>query len=575
MSARLLLRLALYRPAPLAAALFLWVGVSLLPLASGFAVKALFDKLAPDAPAGSEVWLLVALVAVLELAAEPLSVVWIYAHLSFENVLELLVRRNLFHRALTEGRLAVGVGDAVTRFRGDADGAIAPINEWYRMVGEAAFTVAAVVVMASIHPAITAIALTPTAAAVLLLNRTRSILHSYTLATRKTAGVVGGFLGDALSNVMSTKAGGAEDRVVTHFDELSDTRRQAAVKSSVLNEILTSASGNVSLIARALVLLLATRAMARQEFTVGDFALFSLYMEWVFEFPRRVGRVLASHRVSTVSTERLTAMTPGTTPAALVAHHDIAPASPAGTVRARPPKGDADRLESLALQDLTAVHPGSTAGVEDVSLVIERGEFVVVTGRTGAGKTALLRAALGLMPRSTGEVRWNGALVEWLGPPRAAFVSQTPILFAEPLRDNLVLGADIPEREVADAIERSALTRDLLQLERGIDTDVGPAGARLSGGQLLRASLARALLHRPELLVIDDVSAALDVATEQELWQRLRTPDLTILTASTRRHTLSVADRIVVLDHGRVTANGKLEELLQESTVLQGMWADG
>lgn len=574
MTPHFLVRLALRRRWALGAALLLWIVVACLPLASGVALKAVFDALAPGS-AATNIWVLFALFAAAELAAEPLSVAWIYAHLSFENALALLVRHNLFHRAISSGRLTVGVGEALARFRDDVDGAIAPLNEWYRMVGEGLFTIAAVVVMARIEPTVTAVALVPTAFAVVLLNRARSRLHSYTLATRKSAGILSGFLGDVLANVIATKAAAAEDRVGAHFDDLSELRRRAAIKSSVLNELLVSASGNVSLVARAIVLLLATAAIARGDFTVGDFALFSLYMEWVFELPRRVGRLLASQRVAAVSTDRLSMMSLGTRAADLTAHAEISPPKAAALVRPKPRKTADDLLQTLSVRAVTALHPDSSRGVRDATFAVERGQFVVVTGRAGGGKTTLLRAILGLVPHEQGEVSWNGAPVQLLVPPRAGYVPQAPVLFAESLRENLALGLDITEAELADAIERSRLTHDLTTLEHGIDTAVGPGGARLSGGQLLRAALARALLRDPELLILDDVSTALDLATEQQLWTQVRDLGVTILTASTRRHTLDVADRIILLQDGAVVGNGSRAELLQTSPLFTEIWTHG
>ncbi|HEX2184484.1 MAG TPA: ABC transporter ATP-binding protein, partial [Chloroflexota bacterium] len=124
------------------------------------------------------------------------------------------------------------------------------------------------------------------------------------------------------------------------------------------------------------------------------------------------------------------------------------------------------------------------------------------------------------------------------------------------------------------AIHGAVLERDVAELERGLETLVGPRGVRLSGGQLQRAAAARMLVAEAELLVVDDLSSALDVETEATLWQRLLArPGVTCLAVSHRRAALRRADRIVVLREGRVDDQGRLEELLGRCAELRRLWS--
>ena len=182
-------------------------------------------------------------------------------------------------------------------------------------------------------------------------------------------------------------------------------------------------------------------------------------------------------------------------------------------------------LRELRVEGLTYHYPGTPAGIADVDLVLPGGSFTVVTGRIGSGKTTLLRAILGLLPADAGTVRWNGEVVadpaESFVPPRAAYTPQVPRLFSLSLRDNLLLGRTDPEERVEEAIRAAVLEPDLAGMPAGLATMVGPLGVRLSGGQVQRAAAARMFLRRPELLVVDDLSSALDVETEKLLWERL------------------------------------------------------
>ena len=135
------------------------------------------------------------------------------------------------------------------------------------------------------------------------------------------------------------------------------------------------------------------------------------------------------------------------------------------------------------------------------------------------------RALLGLLPCDAGEIRWNGAIVgdpaTFFVPPRCAYVPQLPRLFSGTLRENILLGREAESAAVATAIRSAVLEHDLELFPQGLDTRVGSRGVRLSGGQVQRAAAARALVRPAELLVVDDLSSALDVDTERALWERL------------------------------------------------------
>ena len=177
------------------------------------------------------------------------------------------------------------------------------------------------------------------------------------------------------------------------------------------------------------------------------------------------------------------------------------------------------------MRGLTALHGESKRGVSDVSFTVPRGSFTIITGQVGSGKSTLLRAILGLLPAQAGEVCWDGEAVvdraSFFRPPRSAYTPQTPRLFSDTLAENISQGVAIDRAELDAAVYQAVMEPDVAQLEKGLDTLVGPRGVRLSGGQIQRSAAARMFVRRPALLVFDDLSSALDVETERLLWERL------------------------------------------------------
>ncbi len=195
--------------------------------------------------------------------------------------------------------------------------------------------------------------------------------------------------------------------------------------------------------------------------------------------------------------------------------------------------------------------------MHDISFSVHRGSFTVITGPIGSGKSTLLRALLGLAHQAdvTGEVVWNGEVLKdrgaFLIPPNAAFLPQVPQLISDSVADNIALGA-IDETQLSLALELAAVRADIDEMPDGTRTLIGPRGLRLSGGQRQRVATARALVHSPELVVLDDLSSALDIETELQLWSNLAAVGITVIAVSHRAVAFDRADQLLRLQDGHL-----------------------
>ncbi|HUR15292.1 MAG TPA: ABC transporter ATP-binding protein/permease [Mycobacteriales bacterium] len=217
-------------------------------------------------------------------------------------------------------------------------------------------------------------------------------------------------------------------------------------------------------------------------------------------------------------------------------------------------------LQSLTLRGFAAVHDDGTVGVEGVDLEVRAGDIVLLVGQVGAGKSSLLGALAGLVHHD-GALLWNDSEVHspqlFLRPGQVAYVSQVPRVLSGTWLDNVRLDH---ERAVDLAFDDARLRRDVDDAG-GVESVVGHRGVRLSGGQVQRLALARALATGAELLLADDVSSAVDARTEVELWRSLRRRGTTVVGATSKRAALRLADRVVVLVDGRVVATGPWRDL--------------
>ena len=485
-------------------------------------------------------------------------------------LMKSLMQANLLIGQVSSGGVDAGqpvgsAGEAVTHFRDDTEDVALFVDGWLDVSGAFAFAAIAVVVMASIDLTATLVVLVPMVGVAVAVKALDTKIKFYRRADRQATAAVTGLVGDTMAAATTVKVNDAVDPILRRLTRLVEVRRVTATRDQVFGDALNSVTAGSGDVAMGLVLIVSAGAIASGRFDLGELVIFTVYLGWLGFFPRMIGRTIARYNQSIVAFDGMRQLV-ASREADNVAQHRHLPVARSGEVERLVP--GRVPLEVLRVSGLSAVYDSQSegpgvSGVFDVSFEVPKGSFTVVTGPVGSGKSTLLRALLGLSWQTTnsGTVYWNGEEIEdraaFFVPPQSAFLSQVPQLLSDSLADNILLGVNGSGGPgSADGLEwalrLAAVHDDVAEMADGVDTMVGPRGLRLSGGQRQRVATARALVQAPELLVLDDLSSAVDVETELALWSNLADAGITVIAVSHRKVALERADQVLTLEAGRL-----------------------
>jgi ATP-binding cassette, subfamily B, bacterial len=593
-AARIIARLMAYRPGLYLLNGILWMGVHGAFIIPGLLVKLFFDSL--EGRAGVSLGWALLLMGAFSLARILHIYVSAGADILHRFTMSALVRANAFDAILAKPGalpLAASPAESLDYLREDAEQVEDSISWTLDVLGSAAFTAAALVTLFRIDARVTIVAFAPLVVVVAVAQAAEKRVTRYREAAREASERLSGAMGDAFGCVQAIKVAGAEEHALARLAGLCEVRRKASLKDGVFNQILDSVYHNTVGIGTGVILLVLAGRVGANGFSLGDFSLFIFCLSFVSDYTCFWGSFLAHFEQTRVALQRLAGLVGEASGMILARKQKLGigfylarRAKKRGRAEVSPEEtSDAmEAFQSLSVRGLSFQYEGGR-GIQDLGLDIKAGEFVVVTGRIGSGKTTLLRALQGLLP-ATGDIQWNGKPVAepaaFFVPPRSAYTPQVPSLYSDSLEENLRLGLGSDEEELYEALRSASMDRDLSSLPHGLATKLGPRGVKLSGGQAQRVAAARMFLRRPQLYLIDDMSSALDAATEEELWRRFEMrrregggpggAGAACLAVSHRRATLALADRVIVLAGGRVEAEGTALELLDSSAELRRLW---
>ncbi|HEX8714936.1 MAG TPA: ABC transporter ATP-binding protein [Solirubrobacteraceae bacterium] len=437
------------------------------------------------------------------------------------------------------------------------------------------------VAMILINPELGLIAMAPTPLVVFISQRYGRIARPTIQEVQQRIGELTADAEENISGVRVVKSFAREPQQLERFRHSVARVFDQSMVATRLEATFNPVIGFLPQLGLAAVLLIGGQRVIHQHLTIGQFTQFYLYLNMLIGPMRSLGMTLGLAQRATASGARIFQVLDRDP--RILAPPD-APALPAGNGHVQ--------LRDVTLRydesdDFGAVHShrelsldGDRAGaprparavLSDVSLDVPAGSTVALVGATGSGKTSLVSLISRLYDPSSGHVLLDGADVRTveLGSLRqaVAVVSDDPFLFSATVAENIAYGRpDAPRAEIEDAARRAQAYDFVARLPHGFDTRVGERGLSLSGGQRQRIAIARALLADPRVLILDDATSSVDASTEQSIKLALdeAMAGRTTFVIAHRLSTISLADEIVVLDHGRIVAHGDHEHLLDAS----------
>ena len=369
---------------------------------------------------------------------------------------------------------------------------------------------------------------------------------------------------ESLRNIELVKSLGLAQQEIARLNSTTAKILKLELKKVRYLRSLSFIQGTFVNMLRTSILFLMLYLIFTQRITVGQFFSLFIYSFFIFGPLQELGNVVNTYRETEVSLqnfEKILAMEPEPRP-----EHPV-PVS---------------QLETLAFEEVGFQHQSANQpALAGITFEVSRGETIAFVGPSGAGKTTLVKLLVGLYRPQTGHIFYNQTRedeveIESLRE-KIGFVTQDAQLFSGSIRENLLFVHPGATDDECMAVLRHASVGSLLaRADRGLDTVIGEGGVKVSGGEKQRLSIARALLRRPQLLVFDEATSSLDSLTEEEISSTIRdvaaTRDAITILIAHRLSTVLHADRIYVLERGKIVESGRHEELIEGKGLYYAMW---
>ncbi|NPV14516.1 ABC transporter ATP-binding protein [candidate division WOR-3 bacterium] len=406
-----------------------------------------------------------------------------------------------------------------------------------------------VVMMIKMNLLLTVLTVMPASLAVIGWMKMGPQIYTWFMKWREKIAEINNQLQAAFSGIRLVKAFVIEKQLGKKFNQALAERVGVAVQEAKAEARVQAAYMAIAEIALLMVLWAGGIFVIRQRITLGEFVAFNAYLLMLLGPMFDIGNLFVSGRRAAGAGERIVGL--------IEAEPEVAMRS-----GVKMPEPGELKLERVSF------NYDNKPVLKDVTMVFPPGKKLGIAGTVGSGKSTVLYLLMRLIDPTRGSVLLNGKDIREYNFEEYrrlfGYAPQEPTLFSDTLKNNIRFGREVSDEELRQVVAMAQLTDVVAELPRGIDEMLGERGSGLSGGQKARVAIARALVNMPPILVLDDVTAALDADTERELLQRLfeAVKDRTLIVVSHRLAVLAACDYIYMLDQGEVKEAGKHDELL-------------
>ena len=459
----------------------------------------------------------------------------------------------------------VRTGDLMTRATSDLNAIRMVLSSAVMYIADATiFFGLALVIMLRIDVSLTLVALLPYPFLAVLIRSLGKRLHAHYEGIQEAFSTLNTKVQENLSGVRVVKAYTLEASEVDHFKELNQefvnrNHRQIRLMTFFfpLFRFLPGIGGVV-------LLWMGGLHVIEQKITLGDFVAFSAYLMMLVRPMITLGFIVNTFERGAASMERIQAI-----------------------LDEKPEIFDDEQVEwgirdlegEIEFRNLNFDYPDGTPVLKDINLKIERGTTLAIVGGTGSGKSTLVNLIPRIRQAERGTVFVDGTDIQDI-PLRVlrsniGFVEQEPFLFSDYLRNNITYGLETADdEEVKEAAHTADLLEQIEEFPDGLETFLGERGITISGGQRQRSALARAIIIKPKILILDDAFANVDTQTEDTILSRLDEimKDRTTILISHRISTVKNADHIIVLNDGSIVETGTHEQLIEHNGIYAGIY---
>lgn len=369
---------------------------------------------------------------------------------------------------------------------------------------------------------------------------------------------------ESLRNIELVKSLGLVKQEIERLNKTTYKILDLELKKVKFVRSMSFIQGTVVNLVRSAMIVVLLILIFKNTLTPGNYFKFLFYSFFLFNPLQELGNVIQSWREAQVSLANFETI--------LNTPIDKKPTKPVLI----------EKVKNLKFSDVAFKHlTANRNALNHIGFEVSAGETIAFVGPSGSGKSTLVKLLVGLYQPLEGDIYYNNVLSNEIDldqlRERIGFVTQDTQLFSGTIRENLLfVRPDATDEECMNALLRAACQTLLSRADKGLDTMIGEGGVKVSGGEKQRLSIARALLRRPDILVFDEATSSLDSITEEEITETIRDVSvqknhITILIAH-RLSTIMHADRVYVLEKGRIIESGKHVDLIAQKGLYYAMW---